>query len=216
MTPHEPEEPAFASPTPPASLPAPGLDDVHIPAPGAAGHDAWTPGRPPSGDETTARRRRRAMVAVGAVIVLAVTVTAAALGGQAARERAWEPLPTDLAEPRDAHAVQLVLGSCLADLPEDGPVDRVRVVPCGEAHRAQVVGRTDADPDAVWPGDETLAARGSHSCGVELLGSKQAAGVDDELGFVVWSPSEESWAGGDRTTLCLATGQAPRTGSLLG
>jgi hypothetical protein len=132
------------------------------------------------------------------------------------RERAWEPLPTALTEPTGAYAVQLVLGSCVGELPDDGLVRRVEAVPCDEPHEAQVVGRTDAAPDAVWPGDDAVATRVARTCGPDLLGpDAREAGAADGLRFVVWAPSEQSWADGDRTGLCLAVGAEPRTGSLL-
>lgn len=131
--------------------------------------------------------------------------------------RAWEPVGADLAAPRDVAAVQLVLGSCVADVPDPGAgadVASVRAVPCADPHTAQVVARTDMADDEPWPGAERVAARTARVCGPQELGAAAQDGADD-LAFVVWTPSEASWAQGDRTGLCLAVAGAPRTGSLL-
>ncbi len=222
----EPTEPTFASPTPQGSLPPADLEAAAVPLPvqtpvpgsygppGAYAAPATVPGAPTP--TPTSRSRRRAAVAVVAVAVLGVVAAAAALLTQSARERAWEPLPAALTEPTRAHAVQLVLGSCVAELPDDGLVRQVQAVPCAAEHEAQVVGRVDAAPDAVWPGEEAATARVARTCGPDLLGrAAREAGAGEGLRFVVWAPSEESWGDGDRAGLCLAASAEPRTGSLL-
>ncbi|AEG43101.1 septum formation family protein [Isoptericola variabilis] len=240
----EPSEPTFASPTPPGSLPPADLDRVHLPGPAPVPAHAPDDGTPaPYGDAAAAygppgaygtpgayaaprgpspspsprsRSRRRLAVAIVAVAVVAVLAAVVALVTQSARERSWEPLPATLEEPVRAQAVQLVLGSCVAELPDDGLVRGVQAVPCADPHEAQVVGRTDAAPDAVWPGDDAVAARTARGCGPDLLGPQaRESGAADGLRYVVWVPSEDSWADGDRTGLCLAVSAEPRTGTLL-
>ncbi len=223
----EPSEPTFASPTPPGSMPAGDLDAARLPgAPVPAPRDDGAvpavaetvlgPDGGPTAAMPESRTRRRAAVAVVGVAVIAFVAAAVVLASQAALERSWEPLPATLEEPTQAHAVQLVLGSCITELPDDGLVHQVQAVPCGDPHEAQVVGRTDASPDTVWPGDDDAAARTSRACGPDLLGpAAREAGAAQGLRFVVWAPSEESWADGDRTGLCLAVTSEPRTGSLL-
>ncbi|GGI04916.1 septum formation family protein [Isoptericola cucumis] len=218
--PAEPAEPTFASPTPAGVLPAGGLDDVRLPAtgdgpPGRPGHGPAasapaTSGGPAPGDVG----RRRVLLATGAVVALALVAAGVALGVDAARSRAWEPVSADVPEALEVNSVQLVLGSCVAELPADGAVERVTVVPCDDPHEAQVVGRTDASPDAVWPGDQDAGARARASCGPPLLGA-QGRREADGLRFVVWAPSEASWEAGDRTSLCLASSDPAETGSLL-
>jgi hypothetical protein len=123
---------------------------------------------------------------------------------------ASRPLPADVASPQDAHAVQLVTGNCLAGLPADGTVDRVRVVPCADEHAAQVVTSYEFDAAAPWPGAQAASDRVAAAC--DLTEQEQA----DGLRMVAWAPTERSWAGGDRTGLCLAVPPTPGTGSLLG
>ena len=75
---------------------------------------------------------------------------------------ATRPLPADVPAARDARAQQLVTGNCVLSLPDDGPVDTVRVVPCAEPHEAQVVteftfadgrrvARASSRPTPGWP-----------------------------------------------------------------
>jgi hypothetical protein len=167
-----------------------------------------------AGSERSARGRdrRRLLLVIGSVVAVALLAVGTSLGVARLRERGWEPLDADLAAPTRAHAVQLVLGSCLAALPEGERLDRVRVVPCGDPHTAQVVGRTDAEPEAVWPGEHHLVARAARVCGPALLEGDPPAG----LTFSLLTPSHHGWEAGDRTSLCLAQLAASSKGSLIG
>ncbi len=129
---------------------------------------------------------------VGTLAVAAV-VTVAVLTASATR-----PLPADVPAARSAHAQQLVTGSCLAAVPDDGPVDRVRVLPCAQPHAAQVITEFTFADDAVWPGQQAADARVARAC--VLDDSELTAGVRT----VTWAPSERSWQDGDRVGLCLA------------
>ncbi|MGW8568635.1 septum formation family protein [Isoptericola sp. NPDC055881] len=209
-----PDEPVFAAPTPPGALPAEGLAELHLPAtpttPGpTTAPDGTSPGRRPG----SGRARRGVLWAGAAVAVLAVVGGGVALGVTSARHRAWEPLPAAVTQPVEANAVQLVLGSCLRELPT-GDVGRVTVVPCSDEHAAQVVGRTDSAPGAVWPGPDALGRRASAVCGAQQLGGtgREVEGVR----FVVLTPSEAGWTSGDRASLCLAVTPAPASDDLLG
>lgn len=210
-----PAEPVFAAPTPAGVLPADGLADLGLPG---AGADEAAPGGAPQRAARTvdtaraARTRRVAGRAAVAVVALAVVGGAVAIGVTTARDRATAPVPATVTGAREVNAAQLVLGSCLRDLPP-GDVGRVTVVPCADGHTAQVVGRTDSASGAVWPGHDALVRKASTDCGPGLLG---AAGRDVEgLTFVVLTPSEDGWAAGDRTGLCLAASATPKEGDLL-
>ncbi len=143
--------------------------------------------------------RGRGLAIAGAVlgvlgtVALAVGVTVAVLTALATR-----PLPLDVPAARDARAQQLVTGNCLAALPADGPVGTVRVVPCAEPHEAQVVSEFSFAANAVWPGQQAADARVARACVLE--DAEVVAGVRT----VTWSPTERSWADGDRVGLCLA------------
>ncbi|MCO7273924.1 septum formation family protein [Cellulosimicrobium cellulans] len=148
-------------------------------------------------------------MAVGAVVTLAWTAGALAWWQG---EQARVPLAGDVSTPQTVNAVQLVLGTCLDELPPDGEVTQVRAVPCADEHRAQVVARTDLGADEVWPGQQAVDRRVARVCTPDVLGSDAPEGVE----LVVWSPTEASWRDGDRTGLCLAAGTDPLPGDLLG
>lgn len=242
--PDRPEDPLFASPGPGAAEPAGpdgpgphGYDDgtsaggsAPAPAPPLAhgsvppedptayGARWGAPGGPTPADRAAARRRAR--VWVFSVLAVVVLVVVAAAGGswlvERARERAWEPVASDVSGPTEAHAVQLVLGSCVAELPDSGQVGTVEVVPCRDEHVAQVLGRHDSTAAEVWPGTDVLQARAARACTPDLLGPQaEGSGVAADLTWVLWTPSEESWAAGDRSGLCVAVSATPRTGTLL-
>lgn len=141
-------------------------------------------------------------------VVLGVVGTLAWLATVAVAVATWaatRPLAADVAAPADAHAVQLVTGNCLAELPPDGPVDRVRVVPCDDAHAARVVTSYDFG-DVPWPGSDAAAQRVAAAC--DLTDAERA----ESRRMVAWSPTQASWARGDRTGLCLVVPPAPAGG----
>ncbi|MBU4215445.1 MAG: hypothetical protein KJ792_12405 [Actinobacteria bacterium] len=112
--------------------------------------------------------------------------------------RSLQALPADVDGPRQANARQLVVGNCLAELPTDGVVDVVQVVPCGQAHAAQVVGSTQLV--GTWPGQAGVDADVADTCRL----TPEQARAGDRL--VAWAPTRTGWQQGDRTGLCLAVG----------
>jgi hypothetical protein len=154
--------------------------------------------------------RGRGLAVAGLVLGALGTLAWLALAGVGVGTAlASRPLPADVPAPADARAVRLVTGNCLAELPQDGPVDRVRVVPCADEHAAQVVSSYEFPADATWPGPAEAAARVSAGC--DLTAAEREQG----LRMVAWAPSERSWSAGDRTGLCVAVLAVPATGSLL-
>ncbi|WP_125772823.1 septum formation family protein [Antribacter gilvus] len=184
---------------------------AHDYAPEAA-YAGWEPATPV---DPAARRRRLALS--GSVAGAAVLLTLGTIAVVNAVDPGdWSYLEGDVASAQEADAVQLVLGTCVEQLPPDGAVTGVTVVPCAEEHSAQVVGRTDFAPEAIWPGEDAARQRVSQVCGPDQLGeAARAAESSASLTYVVWTPSEQSWADGDRVGLCLASSASPSTGSLL-
>lgn len=154
-----------------------------------------------------ARRRVRARARRGGRlaligIALGVLGTLAWTGvvvGAALTARTERPLAGDVDAPRDVHARQLVTGSCLDELPADGHVDTVTVVPCAQEHAAQVLTQYAFAEAAIWPGQQGADALVASACA--LSPAETEAGVR----AVTWAPTERSWERGDRTGLCLAT-----------
>jgi hypothetical protein len=155
--------------------------------------------------------RGRGLARIGVALGVVGTLVLVGAGvGTALTARTLRPLVADVTAPREAHARQLVTGSCLDPLPTGEEVDTVRVVPCSDPHAAQVVTEYAFEGTAVWPGQAAADARVAASC--DLTPAERDAGVR----AVAWAPTEESWAHGDRLGLCLATTDAGRlTGSFL-
>lgn len=168
------------------------------PAPPPAGYypqqPYYAPGWTQPATQPPPRRRRNvALFSALTVVVLAVlgTITAAGLYW-------WGTRPIgDVTSPTGANARQVRPGHCIRDLPTDGSVGRVTLVPCSDAHEAEVVGSLRLD-DGDWPGEAAVAEQASAWC--EMDNAQIAAGYR----AVVWTPSEQSWSQGDRAALCLA------------
>jgi hypothetical protein len=145
------------------------------------------------------RRRgtRGTALAVAAVVIGAVEllVTTGLVVMALLTVRSGAPLPAQVTTARSANARQLVVGNCLAAVPADGPVDIVRVVPCGSTHAAEVVSSYTFDGD--WPGQGAADRAVAASCA--LTDAQRAAGAH----LVAWAPTAASWRWGDRTGLCL-------------
>jgi hypothetical protein len=188
-----------------------GFPAVHDYAPGVT-YAGW---RPPTAEDDAAKRRRFALVGGAVVAVIALVAVIAVVVNMVSRQQ-WEPIEAMIAEPQEVHPLQLVLGSCVETLPEDGEVSEVLAVPCDAAHTAQVVGRTDFADAAVWPGRDAVDKRVAQVCGTKQLGPvARTSPLADSVRYVVWGPSEESWEDGDRVGLCLATTAEPITQDLL-
>lgn len=127
------------------------------------------------------------LVAVGLVV-------GAVLGARAWLDR--RPLgPVDAAT--SVAAARVGTGHCLQQLPADGDIGRVTVVPCSAPHVAEVIG-TLTLPAEAWPGQQGVDESLARWC--EMDSTQKAAGFH----AVVWAPSERGWGQGDRTGLCIA------------
>lgn len=112
----------------------------------------------------------------------------------------------DVAEPVVVHASRLAVGNCISHLPPDPPVGEVSLVPCAQAHAAQVVALVDIEhDDDTYPGEASALAFGEEACtapaqAVDLAG----AGLRPD-GVRPWwfAPSERGWDAGTRHVVCL-------------
>lgn len=104
----------------------------------------------------------------------------------------------DVDGPVRAGVHRLAVGNCIAELPEDGAVGSVTVVPCADPHTAEVVGVHQVRVEGPFPGDEAVTREVAASC--EMDADQRAGGFRP----VVWTPTAGSWAQGDREGLCLA------------
>jgi hypothetical protein len=141
------------------------------------------------GATRTAGRRRRGRWMAWAGLALGVLST---LFWLAAGGIVWlllRPLPADVSAPRFATPQQLVVGNCLATVPQDGDVWAVRVVPCADSHEATVVVRQDLSNPPT--GQTRLDEAASQLCATQAPTSGR---------LVVWAPTP-----GHSTVTCLVT-----------
>ncbi len=95
-----------------------------------------------------------------------------------------------------------VEGTCLRD-PSPNSTS-VQVVPCEDAHTAQVVGVFEA-VSGPYPGVDVLSSESSGFCAQAFetfVGSDPTTSVLDLYPLV---PSESSWESGDTSVLCVAS-----------
>ena len=167
---------------------------------------------PPFAPPRPRRRRRGPIIAiVGGLALLAV---AGGIGWDVtstARERATEP--AQRGDTGDLNGVQVVAGMCLADVdPDATTVGRVTAVPCGEPHRAEAIAAY-VFPESPWPGSERVARGATDFCAVQVGRAFDAVDVDVDADWTVWTPSQDTWAAGDRSALCIVTSTTDLTGS---
>lgn len=109
---------------------------------------------------------------------------------------------------------QLRAGDCFSE--RSGSVVRsVDAVPCGEPHRGQVLGRVSAEPNATWPGVESLTAEAVPLCmglAEEVFGAYFNDTVDLPLvDLAAYIPDEPAWEDGDRSIVCWVEAAEPVT-----
>ena len=157
------------------------------------------------------RRNQRRIRIVGAIVIAALLLIGGGVAwvGLFLNTRLASPLPADVSSARNASAVQLVTGHCLAELPDHGDVATVRIVPCAEEHAAEVYSQYSFADDAVWPGQDAAHVRAAGTCQLS------AALVEAGATAVTWAPSPSPGQRGDRTGLCVVVLPAPSSGSVL-
>lgn len=173
-----------------------------------------------AGDWTAAppvRRRawlRPVLIAAGA---LAVVSGATILGLNVGHSRGTASPVLTGADGTEINAIQAEPGTCLSALPEDGVVARASAVSCDSPHHAEVVLSVPVSGDT-WPGRDAVAERVLARCG-EFIQPGFADDAmfkpgdwQDGLRWVAWLPTERSWAGDERSGVCVAY----RDGDILG
>ena len=162
----------------------------------------WAPPGGAPGDDARSRGGGvtiAAWIAIAAGVAILVGVSwAAALGWSAGTLSAAQ-----VGDTGTLAATAIVPGMCLEQTGDDGGVREATVVPCDQAHRAEVLASEELAL-ARLPAPEDLAAQALGLCGDRLEGL-----LPDDASWVAWTPSPDSWARGDRTVLCIATFAAP-------
>ncbi|SDB91752.1 Septum formation [Sanguibacter gelidistatuariae] len=153
------------------------------------------------------------MIIVVSVIAAVVVVSLAVAAYFLLSSSDVESLPKDVDAKTTAHSRELTVGNCLLSLPTGESIAEVTVVPCADAHDAQVVAAKKFSGEK-FPGDAKVIEQTTAICPGKSITSDTAP---EALDFLVWTPSEDSWGEGDRKGLCIAASPDGKlTGSLLG
>jgi hypothetical protein len=155
-------------------------------------------------DDGAGRSRRSTLVGLAlAVVVVGAGVTAAiwrADGNGAADAGAGA---TSSSVPVPTAVEDLEPGQCLDTVPEGDAVFRATVVPCDEPHLGEVAANIAHPGGSAFPGAEALSAQAYERCGAELETYVGAPEIRTPFDVSVLTPTEASWADGDRAITCI-------------
>jgi hypothetical protein len=178
-------------------------------APAGAAGDPVGPRRARSRERREKSRRPVALLVLGGVAFLALLAWAAislvrGLTG-AGDPQSPEDIPTaagaDGVIAEDVPPSVLTAGHCLLDF-TDIESD-VTIVTCSTPHRAQLIASEFYPDDAKFPGRGQLGARADAACDTAPIDSGVAAGAG-RIELLRVTPTEGTWADGDRRVDCFA------------
>lgn len=118
------------------------------------------------------------------------------------------------------NALQVEVGTCLTDLPENGEVARVVAVPCTIPHQAEVVASHRIQGDS-WPGRDAVTSEILDRCGAFVQPGFDSDSMfktsdwNDGLRWVAWIPTEESWGMDERSGMCVVYREGDIVGSFI-
>lgn len=101
----------------------------------------------------------------------------------------------------------LEVGVCYDPIvdPDDGSLLAAIILPCAEPHIAEVFGvaALAGAPTAPYPGIDDIEAEAEDLCDAAF---EEYVGIDfdrSRLGYIYYTPTEGTWAAGDREVLCV-------------
>lgn len=117
----------------------------------------------------------------------------------------------------------LVVGDCVTGAPFAGDpaaeATDAQVVDCAGAHDGEVVGLVThpQGPSDPYPGQEQVASYAEEQCAIAFEAYVGTPYGESPLSMLSLWPTEDSWARGDRESVCVAFQEGtPLTGSLAG
>lgn len=147
------------------------------------------------------RARKWAGIAGLAVAVLGALIAAVlafVLGTSPAGSSSAEDVPGS----EIIYASDLEVGDCLPEGMGGDEVFEVTIVPCEGPHVDEVYFEFNL-PDGEFPGEDGLTEAAIRECEPEFEDFADIAYEESELDYWWLTPTETSWAGGDRTMQCL-------------
>jgi hypothetical protein len=142
--------------------------------------------------------RRRALLRPGRRSALAVVAAVMIIG--CAPERNEET--GELAEPGDLGVFDLKVGDCLAEFTDGAELSSIEAAPCSEPHSDEIYAEGTVPDVDEFPGTKAVEAAAQDICLADyeaFVGRSYDRSVLD-IGYL--TPTEDSWADGDRAVLC--------------
>jgi hypothetical protein len=143
-------------------------------------------------------------IAPSAAVAAVVAAVAVALTGCGAPGPAEEVVgastPTPAVSAVETSVFQLSPGQCY-DRPATDGLYAVGVLPCTVAHDLEAYALFQLEEPS-WPGADRVHAVADAGCREEFTAFTGADPGDSRLGYTMYTPSEGSWAEGDRQVLC--------------
>jgi len=112
--------------------------------------------------------------------------------------------------PGVSSASQLRVGDCLSTW-DTGVVSVITLVPCADAHRAQVFTEGSL-PAGAYPGEQAVIAAADQLC-TDKASGRNWTDLPGDARVSYLYPRSDGWASGDRHVTCLVVTSAPVTGS---
>jgi hypothetical protein len=108
---------------------------------------------------------------------------------------------------RQRSVFSLEIGDCYnPNTKGEGEEMLVEIVPCAEAHSGQVVGEFKIDEGKTYPGDDAISAIADERCPVEAgKFAPDTWALPKGVAVFYYTPTQESWATGDRAVSCTYT-----------
>lgn len=170
---------------------------------------------------TTRTRTARALIALAAGATLLLTgcgTVTDALGaaiGQNTPAEVRDSTTGAVVEAGTTDVFQIKVGDCIIDSAGD-TVSEVENVPCSEPHDYEVYFHGTLTVDTLPSDINEVYALGDEICAPEFEKFVGIPYTESELGFSHFTPTDGSWADGDRAVDCLIYGDGLVTGSLAG
>jgi hypothetical protein len=141
---------------------------------------------------------------VGIIALIAIGVTASP----------QRPASGQLTQPGTTSVYSLRTGDCLHNPGPRLGILTVRVVPCDQAHNAQVFA-VFAVAGSGYPGTAALQRQAAAGCHARIAGSINRSLITSSMTLQYLYPESQSWADGHRSITCLVVNSANMTSSVL-
>lgn len=116
----------------------------------------------------------------------------------------------------EADVFLLQVGDCINDSELGDVVTTLPIVPCSEPHDSETYFEANLEGDA-FPGDDAISDQSDQICYDAFPGFVGIAWEESSLGYYPFTPTQQSWEGGDRLVSCMIYDPAGQTtGSLAG